>query len=130
MMAPVLGSLALVAGAVVIGVGVAALPLYGGLKLYRRYQHLMSLDKNSSPSSSVPYDRQSQGSSAFTRSRSFIGGKLDVVSTGAQTLQITFIGDNYVDVEDFVFDAASGSGGGGPSDITADVTDEASVTSF
>ena len=131
MMAPVLGSLALVAGAVVIGVGVAALPLYGGLKLYRRYQHLMSLDKtSSSASSSVPYDRQSQeSSSAFTRSRSFIGGKLDVVSTGAQTLQITFIGDNYVDVEDFVFDAASGSGGG-TTDITADVTDETSITSF
>ena len=123
MMAPVLGSLALVAGAVVIGVGVAALPLYGGLRLYRRYQHLMSIDK----STGSPY-----GQSAFTRSRSFIGGKLDVMSAGAQTLQITFIGDNYMDVEDFVLDAAT-TVESTPSTAVIDITEddyEPSVTSF
>lgn len=80
MVAPVLGSLALVAGAVVIGVGVAALPLYGGLRLYRKYQHLTA----------------SGGGHRDTRVRHRSQGK-DVVSTGAQTIQITFIGDHYVD---------------------------------
>jgi E3 ubiquitin-protein ligase RNF217 len=78
MMAPVLGSLALVAGAVVVGVGVAALPLYGGMRLYRKYQHV-----------------------ALTRSP-FQAGNLDAptrdtVSTAAQTVRITFMADNYVD---------------------------------
>jgi len=78
MVAPVLGSLALVAGAVVIGVGVAALPLYGGLRLYRKYQHLTA----------------SGGGHRDTRVRHRSQGK-DVISTG--TVQITFIGDHYVD---------------------------------
>ncbi|XP_076361021.1 E3 ubiquitin-protein ligase RNF217-like isoform X1 [Tachypleus tridentatus] len=38
MVAPVLGSFALCAGAVAVSLGVFALPLYGGVKLYQRYQ--------------------------------------------------------------------------------------------
>lgn len=46
MMAPVVGSLVLVAGAVVIGVGVAALPLYGGLRIIRLYRHHRRVKSN------------------------------------------------------------------------------------
>lgn len=38
LLAPVVGSLAVAAGAMVLGVGVAALPLYGGIRFYRKYQ--------------------------------------------------------------------------------------------
>lgn len=38
LLAPVIGSLAVAAGAMVLGVGVAALPLYGGIRFYRKYQ--------------------------------------------------------------------------------------------
>lgn len=37
-LAPVLGSVAVFAGVLIVGVGVAALPLYGGVRLYRNYQ--------------------------------------------------------------------------------------------
>lgn len=36
MAAPILGALALCAGALAVGVGVFALPVYGGLRLYRQ----------------------------------------------------------------------------------------------
>ena len=84
MMAPVLGSLALVAGAVVVGVGVAALPLYGGIRLYRKYQHIAL---NRSPFQVSSLD---SGSGVIPHTR-------DTVSTAAQTVRITFMGDNYVD---------------------------------
>lgn len=80
MMAPVLGSLALVAGAVVVGVGVAALPLYGGMRLYRKYQHI-ALNRN-------PYQ---------VNTLEGIGATPHPVSATAHTVRITFIGDNYVD---------------------------------
>lgn len=38
LLAPIVGSLAIAAGAMVLGVGVAALPLYGGIRFYRKYQ--------------------------------------------------------------------------------------------
>lgn len=38
LLAPVVASLAVAAGAMVLGVGVAALPLYGGIRFYRKYQ--------------------------------------------------------------------------------------------
>lgn len=38
LLAPVIGSLAVAAGAMVLGLGVAALPLYGGIRFYRKYQ--------------------------------------------------------------------------------------------
>lgn len=37
--APMLGTLALCAGAVAVGLGIFILPLYGGLRLYRRYEN-------------------------------------------------------------------------------------------
>jgi E3 ubiquitin-protein ligase RNF217 len=43
MLVPVLGSLALCAGAVVVVLGVAALPLYGTIKIYRKYKDKKNL---------------------------------------------------------------------------------------
>lgn len=77
--APVLGSLALFAGAAVIGVGIAALPFYGGVRLYRKYQNISLTGKSAN---------YSTNGGRLRRSKAF-------VSTGAQT--VSFIGDNYVD---------------------------------
>jgi len=43
MLVPILGSLALCAGAVVVVLGVAALPLYGAIKIYRKYRDKKNL---------------------------------------------------------------------------------------
>ena len=46
MLVPILGSLAVCAGAVVVVLGVAALPLYAAIKIYRKYRskkHLKSI---------------------------------------------------------------------------------------
>lgn len=43
MLVPILGSLALCAGAVVVVLGVAALPLYGAIKIYRKYREKKNL---------------------------------------------------------------------------------------
>jgi len=43
MLVPILGSLAVCAGAVVLVLGVAALPLYGAVKIYRKYRNKKTL---------------------------------------------------------------------------------------
>ena len=60
-------------------------------------------------------------SSGFTQSGPFIGGKINVVSSGAQTLQITFIGDNYVDIDDYVMDLPTVATSSAPASIAAAV---------
>ena len=88
MVAPVLGSLALVAGAVVVSVGVAALPLYGGMRLYRKYQHLAGFDHRSDVRPGEEVAQSDQPNGVAPR---------EVATTAAQTLRIAFMSDNYVD---------------------------------
>ena len=86
LVAPVLGSLALIAGAVVVGVGAAALPLYGSIRLYRKYQHVVR--------NQIPAAEASQSVHPSTSNPQNIR---DVVSTAAQTDHVAFMSDIYVD---------------------------------
>lgn len=81
--APVLGSLVLLAGAAAISVGIAALPFYGGVRLYRKYQNVSNgkISGNGKNGNSNGRNNRRKG----------------FVSTGAQTVHVSFIGDNYVD---------------------------------
>ena len=73
MAAPVLGSLALAVGAAIVTVGVAALPLYGGLRMYRKYQNRKYL-KSSGNGSNLNIDTASTSSNSISK-----------VSTAVQT---------------------------------------------
>ena len=89
--APIIGSVALFTGIAIIGIGITALPVYGGVQLYRKIHSINLLDKKD-----VNNNGRS-GNNRYSMINSALGQNKGSVSTAAQTITISFIDDNYVD---------------------------------
>lgn len=91
--APIIGSVALFTGIAIIGIGITALPFYGGVQLYRKIHSINLLDSKDVNNN----NNNNNNTNRYSMINSSVGQSKGFVSTAAQTIHVSFIDDNYVD---------------------------------